>query len=201
MGTRNLTMVIDKEGETKVAQYGQWDGYPDGQGATALDFLHNCDLEKLNEKLNELKWFTQDELKQLYSDENWRSKFPWLSRDLGADILNAIYFGKYEEGSSFSGKRIIECNVDKVINSEKFAGDSLFCEWAYVIDLQKGTFEVYEGFQKEPISEDERFYSFFEQPEHGTDAYYPVKKVKEWKLSELPTKEEFIAEFVTEDED
>ena len=58
----------------------------------------------------------------------------------------------------------------------------MFCEWAYVIDLQKGTFEVYEGFQKEPISEDERFYSFFEQPEHRTDAYYPVKKVKEWKL-------------------
>lgn len=55
----------------------------------------------------------------------------------------------------------------------------MFCEWAYVIDLQKGTFEVYEGFQKEPISEDERFYSFFEQPEHRTDAYYPVKKVKE----------------------
>ena len=38
MGTRNVTMVIHK-GETKVAQYGQWDGTPDGQGVTILGFL------------------------------------------------------------------------------------------------------------------------------------------------------------------
>ena len=38
MGTRNLTMVISN-GKTKVAQYGQWDGYPDGQGMTALSTL------------------------------------------------------------------------------------------------------------------------------------------------------------------
>ena len=36
MGTRNLTKVIDSNGVTKVAQYGQWDGYPSGQGLNAL---------------------------------------------------------------------------------------------------------------------------------------------------------------------
>jgi len=39
MGTRNLTMVIS-DGKTKIAQYGQWDGYPSGQGADILAFLH-----------------------------------------------------------------------------------------------------------------------------------------------------------------
>ena len=39
MGTRNLTLVKDKEGKTKVAQYGQWDGYPEGQGSTILNFI------------------------------------------------------------------------------------------------------------------------------------------------------------------
>lgn len=31
MGTRNLTAVY-LDGQYKVAQYGQWDGYPEGQG-------------------------------------------------------------------------------------------------------------------------------------------------------------------------
>lgn len=38
MGTRHLiAAVID--GEYKIAQYGQWDGDPEGQGLTVLDFL------------------------------------------------------------------------------------------------------------------------------------------------------------------
>jgi len=32
MGTRHLSMAYNKGGEVKVAQYGQWDGYPEGQG-------------------------------------------------------------------------------------------------------------------------------------------------------------------------
>lgn len=40
MGTRNLTMV-QFNNEIKVAQYGQWDGEPDGQGATVLEFCSN----------------------------------------------------------------------------------------------------------------------------------------------------------------
>ena len=38
MGTRNLTMVI-QDHETKISQYGQWDGYPEGQSLTILSFL------------------------------------------------------------------------------------------------------------------------------------------------------------------
>ncbi len=43
-GTRNLTCVV-VGGEYKVAQYGQWDGYPSGQGLTALNFLRGMDRE------------------------------------------------------------------------------------------------------------------------------------------------------------
>ena len=54
MGTRNLTIVY-VDGEYKVAQYGQWDGYPEGQGATCLDFLRNKMDEKIfREELHEV---------------------------------------------------------------------------------------------------------------------------------------------------
>lgn len=39
MGTRNITRVICN-GEVKVNQYCQWDGYPTGRGADVLKFMH-----------------------------------------------------------------------------------------------------------------------------------------------------------------
>ena len=37
MGTRNLTCVV-LDGKYVVSSYGQWDGYPSGQGKTILNF-------------------------------------------------------------------------------------------------------------------------------------------------------------------
>ncbi len=51
MGTRNLTCVY-LDGKCKVAQYGQWDGYPEGQGVTCLNFLRDEMVEpKFREEL------------------------------------------------------------------------------------------------------------------------------------------------------
>jgi len=143
MGTRNLTMVISK-GETKIAQYGQWDGYPSGQGATGLKFLNNYNLNKFKQAVDELSFYTEEELTEINKEENPLKKYPYLSRDTGAEILQAVYDGK----------------AKKLINRETFAADSLFCEYAYVVDLDKNTFEIYEGFNQEQLAETERFFSF-----------------------------------------
>ncbi len=58
MGTRNLTLVKDKEGKTKVAQYGQWDGYPEGQGTTILNFIRSKENRgALAEVLKNVRFF------------------------------------------------------------------------------------------------------------------------------------------------
>ena len=54
MGTRNATIVI-KDNKTKVAQYGQWDGYPSGQGLTALNFLRQANLSQFGTEVDKLK--------------------------------------------------------------------------------------------------------------------------------------------------
>lgn len=180
MGTRNLTMVVS-EGKTKVAQYGQWDGYPEGQGATALNFLRKADLKQFKEKVDALEWLTEEELKAIDVAGDWTKTHPHLSRDRGAEILELVYNG----------------SATKLMNKEGFAGDSLMNEWTYVVDLDKNTFEVYEGFNKEPLQESDRFYSC----ERDTEGeYYPVKMVKSYDINSLPTEEEFIADF-TEKED
>ena len=45
MGTRNL-VAVQIDGQYKIAQYGQWDGYPSGKGLEVLEFLR----ERMNEE-------------------------------------------------------------------------------------------------------------------------------------------------------
>lgn len=195
MGTRNLTVVV-LDGEVKVAQYGQWDGYPAGQGATALTFLKNANIDVFKEKVSKTQWATEQDVlnacKAITGNDSYSmtyeqgkemaAKYPEFSRDTAAEILPLIY--KRED-------------VVLLENAIDFAGDSLFCEWAYVIDLDKETFEAYSGFNKEPLDESERFFSF--KSEHKD--YYPVKLVKSYKLSELPEEDVFIKDCDPEEED
>lgn len=174
MGTRNLTMVIDLEGSTKIAQYGQWDGYPEGQGVTALEFAR--DRKKMDNLLSNLykcrfldkdgkdkdfidlynknapQWSNEPD-KRTDEQKKWWSTF--MTRDLGAEILENV--------SDFNGDEII------LDDSSDFIKDSSFCEWAYIIDFKEGLFKVRCGSKKD------------------------------FELTNLPTKEEFLNHFNEED--
>ena len=104
MGTRNLTIVY-LEGNYRLAQYCQWDGYPTGQGATVLEFLQNLTPEKLElfkTKLKELPIRDEIYIRNLYENfrrgtfmtleesEDFELKYPEYHRDTGANILNLI---------------------------------------------------------------------------------------------------------------
>lgn len=198
MGTRNLTMVISN-GETKVAQYGQWDGYPKGQGTTALNFLINTDMEKFRQKLNSVKFINgtkQKEidkwLKSIGCENGWmnmdqsklyQEKYPLLTRNNGADILNMIMESEEE--------------INWITDNTEFAADSLFCEWAYVIDLDKNTFEVYEGFNQEPLTINDRFYHLTpeSEKEYRDKEFYPIRLSKSYDLNNLPFENKFINDF------
>jgi len=165
MGTRNLTMVI-KDGQPRIAQYGQWDGYPEGQGVNTLTFLRTANLERFKSQLDKC---------HLSKEVSEDSVFD--SRDHGAGILSLV--------------NEVEMDEIPLYDSSGFAEDSLFCEWAYVIDLDKNVLEVYEGFNKSPLAETERF--FYLQKENGDNGYYPIKHVTSFPLSELPTNEDFVS--------
>lgn len=181
MGTRNLTAVF-YNGEYKVAQYGQWDGYPEGQGVTALNFIRDVDLNKFKQRLDKVRFLTEEEKKdiELLHGDGWVKHYPYLSRDVAAEILTYVMNG-----------------ADKLINRLCFAGDSLFCEYGYVIDLDKETFEVYEGFNKTEIT-DGRFLSSDKSLEH-TEGYEPIKLLKLYRLIDLPSNEQFLKDTESKD--
>lgn len=135
MGTRNLTKVIDAQGVVKVAQYGQWDGYPSGQGVTALYHAHNAKL--IERGLARVRWATQDELDNIYKlypemnllgtddSNNFGLHYPNLTRDTGADILGVV---------AYSVGEVL------LVDQSAFEMDDLFCEGVYTIDFQRGKF-------------------------------------------------------------
>ncbi len=190
MGTRNLEVVI-LNGEVRVAQYCQWDGYPSGQGLQSLKFFRDKMNRKVfEEKIQKSSWITTEEFKQLWIEcgaspdsdlvnfdvsNLFKTKNPHLHRDCGAKIFELIQNSE---------------NGLKLNNNIEFAADSLFCEWAYVIDLDKNTFEVYKGFNKRKLGKQQRFYHL--QKENENSEYYPIRMKKSYDLNQLPTDEEFL---------
>lgn len=188
MGTRHMIAVISDD-KYRVAQYGQWDGYPSGQGVGVLGFLTNGNLESLKRNALKCSFISNDEYKELTKDyadkdgDKFFSKHPQFSRDTGSDILSLI--ANADEGL-------------KLWDDYNFAADSLFCEWAYVIDFDKNTFEVYEGFNQTPLEAHERFFGMVCERyanKKSSDVYHPVKLKKVFSLLDLPTTEEFLLEF------
>ena len=189
MGTRHLTAVYC-DGEYKIAQYGQWDGYPSGAGTDVLMFAQRIsdpyNRNEFREKVRKCRWITDEEIAERNNRireediQDWRKVWPELSRDTGAGILDMVF-----EGDGLA-----------LVNNIDFAADSLFCEWAWVIDLDKGTFEGYEGFNKEPLAEGERF-SFLKDKEDGK--YHGVTFVKAYDLNDLPDRKTFLEDFEDED--
>ena len=191
MGTRNLTCVV-KDGKYCVARYGQWDGYPDGQGAIVCDFimanLQNEDSLALFElRIESLVEISEADLKALWVSvganphnnlvgmdvcDRFNEKWPWLNRDCGANILQHIM-----------DRPGLQISLDI-----EFASASLFCEWVWLLNLDDKTLEVFRGFNKEPLSEGERFKNLEELPRKDDDEYYPVKLWQKIQFDKITNK-------------
>ncbi|MCB1150860.1 hypothetical protein KDK88_04895, partial [bacterium] len=171
MGTRHLIGVVSG-GVFKIAQYGQWDGYPEGQGATVLGFLAGLggDLSKFREAVNNCRFMDEDETDNLGDD--WQETHPQLSRDLGGKILN----------------HVLARGGCPLFDASAFGADSLICEWAYIIDLDAETLEFYDGFQTAPHGTGRWGEAPGVIPYKGCKStYYGVRLLKVYPLAELPT--------------
>lgn len=179
MGTRHL-IAVQLDGELRVAQYGQWDGCPEGHGSDLVGILKGVDHEELKRKIRASTWATYDEITEAYKkaghdgsqwvsldvQQKFEEMMPALNRNLGAKVL-----------------RIIMESPDgiKLRDAKGFAGECVFCEWAYVVDFDNGMLEVFKGFQKRPTT-GERF-SDVESRDAG---YFPVALVKKYPIASLP---------------
>ena len=175
MGTRG-TYGFRKNGTDKLT-YNHYDSYPDYLGRQVVEFCQNHSIEELNKifdktiMVNESDTPTEEQIKECiengFSDfsVSSESKTDWycLLRNCQGDL---------------------ECLADAndhayMTNSFDFIKDSLFCEYAYIINLDDEVLEFYEGFQKKPQ----------EGNRYGTKAddsgYYPCKLSLTIPLNEI----------------
>jgi len=123
MGTRHRQAVISKRGALKIQQYGQWDGYPSGQGLDILHYLRDGDLKKYQKNLTQVKQITKAQTVEVEADENWPETYLFLSRNCGAKIHEMI-----EEGTV---PYVLHTPEDECVK---------WCEGFYTIDFKKGIF-------------------------------------------------------------
>ena len=134
MGTRNLTVVKNLEGTTKIAQYGQWDGYPEHSGIEALEFLRDkVNRDNLLVELQNVEFITDEECDTIYKSfetTDWENKaflnaYPGLHRDTGIGILEVV---------------ANSMETIKTVDNTEFANDTLFCEGIYEVDFSTNKF-------------------------------------------------------------
>jgi hypothetical protein len=184
--------MVFYEGDFRVSQYGQWDGYPSGNGLKVLRFLRDeFNQATFLENLAKCRQPTQKQIERMYVKlgakpgnlewismdiaDKFKAAHPTLSRDCGAGVLSAIQ----------NAPTGVDLRLDR-----NFAADSLFCEWAYLIDLDAGVFEVYKGYNKKPLAPGERFADL----SVADDAEFrQIKRAAVWPLRGLPSEEAFLA--------
>ena len=186
MGTRGL-MAFAHDGEVKGA-YNHFDSYPSGLGHEIAQFVAGLPQNEIDQdgiqyadlknKFLRLVSVSEDEkptedqklaLLKYYnsrvstgSDDEWYA----LLRDTQGDPQAFLDAGFYIDGI-------------------EFAKDSLFCEWAYVIDLDNEVVEVYKGFQTKPHAEGRFAGGTGNEAYPGSSKYFPVKLIRTVTFEEL----------------
>lgn len=188
MGTRGL-FGLRKNNVDKVT-YNHFDSYPEGLGMTMIRFCKNHSIRELNECYDKII-MVDKESKPTKDQIEWarnigivgslvgsqsKSDWYWLLRELQGDP-ELIYRTIVNDGKCF------------MIDDHDFIKDSLWCEYAYIINLDDNCLEFWVGFQEKP---DETNRYGCEIDDEVDEDYYPCKLLSTYPLNEDIYEEDII---------
>ncbi len=133
-----------KNGTEKIT-YNHSDSYPSGLGATILKFVAETPIEKMTEVADRIILVSNEKRPTPEQIEACRK---WLDKGVSERKPEDWYC--LLRGSQGDPKAYLEDGLRYMIDSESFLQDSLFCEWAYIINLDTKMLEVYKGYNKNP---------------------------------------------------
>lgn len=202
MGTRGVMgFVID--GAEKIT-YNHWDSYPEGLGLDVLQWVRTlltdtsdllpgapAALERVRERARALRAVCeQDEPSaeertqyERLTNRNVSTGTDWYSilREAQGKPEEYLLAGVYPDAA-------------------EFPQDGLFCEWGYIVDLDRRVLEVHAGVTYgSTLPQAGRF---ADRPNKSSHAgYYPLRIAGEWSFDELPEDKAFVEAFRVKDDE
>jgi len=170
MGTRGA-IGFKINGEYKVT-YNNFDSYMEGLGKEVISFcnkiIKNNKLETLKENVKKLELLDPNKPVSEYLIKKYSM---FANNYVGNQKKDDPYCLLRETQGSIMLDFVLDGSLEHIINSEDFLYNSLYCEYAYIIDLDLNVLNFYSGFQKTPDPKSE-----FSQNAHS-NGFYPVSKV------------------------
>lgn len=143
MGTRGaIGFRID--GQDKVT-YNHFDSYPNGLGCTVIETVRTWGDDDLGGAARRVIMVDADSKPSPLEMSRY---FPLANLGVSTGSVTEWYCLLREIQGELAP--YIDGTVDHMIDSRGFLGDSLFCEWAYIVNMDERTVEVYQGFNKNP---------------------------------------------------
>jgi hypothetical protein len=163
--------------EDKIS-YNHCDSYPDGLGVDVVEFiLKNIDnIEKLKQKVSKIKLVQKTDT----PTEKIIKKLEKYSNFTVGDLSRYDWYGLLREAQ---GDLNAYCKGGYMLDNKDFIKDSLFCEYAYVVNLDENVLECYLGWQKTPDGK-----SRYQCEKPSPEGYYHCKLLKSIPFDKLSTK-------------
>lgn len=178
MGTRGL-YGIRKNGKDKLT-YNHFDSYPDWLGRKIVNFCMWTSIAGLNTLYDKIELVNKNS-KPTVEQKITCESMGLFDNSVGGGTRDDWYcLLRKQQGDLDKMKACIEATGKAyMIDSSSFIEDSLFCEYAYIINLDTNMLEFYTGFQTTP-QEGNRY-----GVQKTDDGYYPCRLTCEFPLSEI----------------
>lgn len=141
MSTRGLYGVRYQERD--YLAYNHCDSYPNGLGNELIEELKTVSLGWIKKKVNKLQLVNK-------SMNPTPEQIAELSKFTNLGVGEQSHADWYCLLRETQGSLIKTLEAGYMMDDAEFIKDSLFCEFAYIINLDNNTLEFYRGFQEKP---------------------------------------------------
>lgn len=176
MGTRGL-YGFRKNGVDKLT-YNHYDSYPSCLGEAMVEFCKETSIEEMNEIFDKLILVVENSTP---TKEQITECAEFYDGGVSTGKIDDWYCLLREAQGN---PNVYKHGLRYMIDNQNFINDSLFCEYAYIINLDTNCLEFWVGFQKKPC-EGNRYGTIGQDDWANSCSYYPCKMVAYYSLDTI----------------